>query len=191
MRITLLNYATPETDPRGRGTRWWHKSGARWPATILDRANDGSEYSPWPFQLCYLHSLLVEDGHEVTLLDGCLEKWDEQGMLGHVQASCPDYIIFETSEQTEHVDRATVSALGSIAPVVLIGPNVREDRSDLLEWAGVHSAVPGEFLLSTRDLLRSPSLGMATRQEITGTPNMDALPFAHRDLHQYPGSIQS
>lgn len=187
MRITLLNYAAPEHDPRGRGTRWWHKSGSRWPSTIIDRKNDGSEYFPWPFLLCYLTSLLDQDGHETVLLDGCFEQWaDNTVAVERAAATHPDYIVFETSEQTEDVDQVLVTRLATLAPIVLIGPNVAENRADLLSWPGVHAAVPGEYLLSTRDYFRAPSDGMQSRQEIIGVETMDALPFAFRDPQLYP-----
>jgi radical SAM superfamily enzyme YgiQ (UPF0313 family) len=186
MRLVLLNFAPPEPDPNGEGTRWWHKAGARWPATVLDRPNDGSSYFPWPFLLCYLKSLLDQDGHEVVLLDGCLEKWDTDQAVAAVAGHRPDYVVFETSEQTEHCDKPVVARLGELAPVVLIGPNVAEDRSDLLDWPGVHAAVVGEYILGTRDLLRAPAPGLTTRSEIIGTEQMDALPFAHRDPQLYP-----
>ncbi|MER7755171.1 radical SAM protein [Kitasatospora sp. NPDC097643] len=186
MRITLLNFAPPEPDPRGAGIRWWHKSGARWPATIPDRKNDGTEFFPYPFLLSYLKSLLEQDAHQVVLLDGCLEKWTTDQALAAVAATRPDYVVFETSEQTELPDRLTVGRLGALAPVVLIGPNVSEDRDDLLDWEGVHAAVPGEYLLSTRDFFRTGGPGMQRRQEIIGTTAMDALPFAHRDPVTYP-----
>lgn len=186
MRVTLLNFAPPEPDSGGAGTRWWHKSGSRWQASILDRKTDGSEYFPWPFLLCYLASLLEQDGHEVALLDGCLRQWDTDRAIAEVAATRPDHIVFETSEPTELVDRVVAERLGAVAPVVLIGPNVAEDRTDLLDWPGVTAAVVGEYLLPTRDLLRDPQPGLTRRQEVLGVAQMDALPFARRDPELYP-----
>lgn len=175
MKIVLLNYATPLQDDNG-GQRWWHKSGSRWPATVRNRVTDGSEYFPWPFLLSYLASLLQEDGHTVVLLDGCLNKWDEEHMVEVVRGHAPDFVVFESSEQTESIDQATVARLADLAPVVLIGPNITEDRTDLLAWPGVHAAIPGEYLLPTRRFFSNPVAGMGHREELIGTASMDALP---------------
>lgn len=184
VRIVLLNFAEPELDESTGRTRWWHKSGSRWPATVVDRMTDGSEYFPWPFLLSYLCSLLRVDGHTVALLDGCLRQWDLATALAAVEAERPDYVVFETSEQTELNDREVVAALGRRAPVVLIGPNIVEDRP-LLDWDGVLAAVPGEYLLSVRDFFRDPFAGVTPRREVLGA-DMDALPFAHRDVQLFP-----
>src|ERR1044072_1937678 len=101
MNITLLNYGLPAPDEKGRGLRWWHKSGSRWPATILNRGNDGLAYFPWPFLLSYTTSMLRTEGHEATLLDGCLLKWSLDEVEQQLIQTRPDYIVFETSEQTE------------------------------------------------------------------------------------------
>jgi radical SAM superfamily enzyme YgiQ (UPF0313 family) len=186
MRIVLLNFAPPEDDPNGRGVRWWHKSGARWPATILNRSTDGAEYFPWPFLLSYLKPLLEADEHETFLLDGCLAQWTTDQAVAETAKLRPDYIVFETSEQTEHCDQAVVARLSGVAPVVLIGPNVAEDRADLLGWDGVYAAVVGEYLLGVRDLMRAPAPGLTARKELIGQDAMDRLPFAYRDPATFP-----
>ena len=185
MKIALVNYALPEPEAGG-GTRWWHKAGSRWPATILERANDGLQYFPWPFLLCYLKSMLEEDGHTVELLDGCFHKWSLDRLESAVRRAAPDFLVFETSEQTEHSDPAVLERIGRLAPVVLIGPNVTEEQSGLLSWPGCRAAVPGEYLASVVDFFRAPLEGFAPRREITGVDQMDALPFAYRDPQAYP-----
>jgi len=181
MRVTILNYALPEPCQTSNGTRWWHKSGSRWPATISDRANDGTGYFPWPFLLAYLHSLLEKAGHSVVTVDACLMKLDLAQVVEMVAASEPEIVIFETSEQTEHSDPVILEQISSIAPVLLIGPNVQKDRLDLLNWPGVKAAVPGEYLISVADYLANPGVGMASQREVLGVEQMDALPFAYRD----------
>lgn len=186
MKIALVNYALPEPDSQSRGTRWWHKSGSRWPATILDRANDGLQYFPWPFLLCYLKSMLEQNGYEVELLDGCFHQWPLERLELEVRRCAPDWIVFETSEQTEHSDPAVLERIGPLAPVVLIGPNVTEEQTAFLSWPCCTAAVPGEYLASVVDFFRAPIEGFAPRREITGVDQMDALPFAWRDPEIYP-----
>lgn len=186
MIIAIVNYAPPQVDPHGGGIRWWHKAGSRWPATILNRANDGLAYFPWPFLLGYLEAMLDDDGHRVHMFDGCLEKWTTDDLLAAVSRVTPDFIVFESSEQTERLDRLVVAQLGGIAPVLLIGPNVAEDRLDLLTWEGCHAAVPGEYLSSVVRYFREPGVGMAERHEVVGRERMDALPFARRDPRTFP-----
>jgi radical SAM superfamily enzyme YgiQ (UPF0313 family) len=181
MRIALLNFTPPQLDPGGAGTRWWHKSGSRWPASVLNRPTDGTEYFPWPFLLCYLKSGLEQDGHEVELVDACVRKWDTPQVQSYIAGLQPDYVVFETAEQTEELDRPVAGQLGQIAPVVLIGPNIAADRTDLLEWPGVYATVDGEYIKSARELLRAPHPGMTSRTELIGVAEMDALPFAYRD----------
>jgi radical SAM superfamily enzyme YgiQ (UPF0313 family) len=186
MKIALVNYALPEPDRQQRGTRWWHKSGSRWPATILDRANDGQQYFPWPFLLCYLASMLKDDGHEVDIIDGCVRKWSLEQLDAALASSAPDFIVFETSEQTEHSDPFVLECISRLAPVVLIGPNVNENQPDLLSWAGCRAAVPGEYLTSLVDYFRDPVDGFVPRREVLGIEEMDKLPFAYRDAELYP-----
>ena len=186
MNITLLNYAVPEPSISKDGTRWWHKSGSRWPATILNRGNDGQEYFPWPFLMSYLTSMLREDGHRVTMLDGCLLKWTPDEIEPRVAQTRPDMIVFETSEQTEHSDPMLLERIQHIAPIVLIGPNTTKNRIDLLGWPGTHAVVPGEYLQSVVDYFRNPEPGIAPPGEVVGRQQMDALPFAHRDPHNFP-----
>ena len=188
MKIALVNYALPEPDCHKGGIRWWHKSGSRWPASILDRATDGLQYFPWPFLLCYLKSMLKQDGHEVDLLDGCFRKWSLKRLEFETRRCAPDWIVFETSEQTEHSDPIVLERIGRLAPVVLIGPNVTEEQPDLLSWPGCMAAVPGEYLVSVVDFFRfrAPCAGFAPRREVTGVDQMDALPFAWRDPEIYP-----
>ena len=185
LRITLLNYALPEPDPQGSGIRWWHKSGSRWPATVRDRRTDGSEYFPWPFLLSYAMSMLAEGGHSVELVDACVDKLNLGEVVTAVRLTRPEIIVFETSEQTEHTDPLVLAELAPIAPLVLIGPNVVEDRRDLLEWPGVIAAVPGEYLLSLVEIMEDVTPGFATRREVVG-PALDELPFALRDPSRFP-----
>jgi hypothetical protein len=186
VRIVLLNFAVPEAEGSSGSFRWWHKSGSRWPATIRDRRTDGTEYFPWPFLLSYLASMLRREAHDVVMLDGCLERFHLSDALDAVRSARPDFIVFETSEQTESSDRGVVSRLGDIAPVVLIGPNVATDRADLLSWPGVRAAVPGEYLLSVVQYFREPRCGWADRREVLGQEEMDSLPFAYRDASAFP-----
>jgi radical SAM superfamily enzyme YgiQ (UPF0313 family) len=180
MNITLINYAVPEPDHSGRGLRWWHKSGSRWPATILNRGNDGRDYFPWPFLLSYLTAMLESDGHRPTMLDCCLLKWSLDEVVRQTKLTAPDFIIFETSEQTEHTDPFVLEALRGIAPVVMIGPNVTPQRIDLLNWENCYATVPGEYLQSVVDFFRSLRPGVAAAREVVGQAEMDALPFAYR-----------
>ena len=186
MKIALVNYAVPEPDGQQHGTRWWHKSGSRWPATILDRANDGLQYFPWPFLLCYLASMLERDGHDVEVIDGCVRKWSLEQLDAALDRTGPDFIVFETSEQTEHSDPFVVERISRFAPVVLIGPNVSESHTGLLSWAGCRAAVPGEYLTSVVEYFRSPVEGFIPRREVLSVAEMDALPFAYRDAELYP-----
>lgn len=186
VRIAVLNFAIPERDPAGDGIRWWHKSGSRWPASVLNRRTDGSEYFPWPFLLSYLTNMLRADGHEVALLDGCLAQWSLYDAVGAVRQVRPDYIVFETSEQTEHTDVEVIGGLSTIAPIVLIGPNVAPDRGDLLQLPGCGAAIPGEYLASTVQFFRHPHDGFADPIEISGQEQMDALPFAYREPGVFP-----
>jgi radical SAM superfamily enzyme YgiQ (UPF0313 family) len=185
MNITLLNYAVPEPDEKREGLRWWHKSGSRWPATILNRGNDGQAYFPWPFLLSYLTSMLKADGHNPTMLDGCLLKWSPDEVVRQVKQSAPDFIVFETSEQTEHSDPLVLERIKDLAPIILIGPNVTKDRVDLLDWPGCRALVPGEYLQSVVEFFRNPVPGVAAAHEVVGTAQMDALPFAYRDANHF------
>ena len=186
MRIVIVNFAEPIQREKGRLTRWWHKSGSRWPATIADRGNDGQDYFPYPFLLCYLKSVLESRGHEVVFLDGCVNKWTSAEAMTAIRKSLPDFIVFETSEQTEECDRRFLEKLGGSIPVCLVGPNVEESREDLLAWPGVEACVPGEFILSVADFFEAPVAGIAPRREVLGVEEMDSLPFAYRDAQQFP-----
>ena len=184
MRITLLNYAIPERHVDG--IRWWHKSGSRWPATILNRRNDGQDYFPWPWLLSYLASMLRSDGHSVELIDACIEQITLDEVEKKVTATKPNFIIFETSEQTEYCDPSVLKRICRVAPIIVIGPNITEKRTDILSWPGVFAAVPGEYLLSTLRLVGNLHRGFADRFEVFGQDQMDRLPFAYRDVSWFP-----
>lgn len=186
VNITILNYAEPVQDNCRKQLRWWHKAGSRWPATIANRGNDGRDYFPYPFLLCYLKSLLETRRHHVALLDGCINKWMPDETASEIKGTKPDFIVFETAEQTESLDRDFLARIADVAPICLIGPNVSETRDTLLEWPGVWACVPGEYLLSVADFFDNPQPGIAARKEVLGMEAMDALPFAYRDRCLFP-----
>ncbi len=186
MKIALTNYALPEPDPDGLGTRFWHKAGSRWPATLLNRKNDGSEYFPWPFFLCYLKSMLQQEGHEVELIDACFRKWSLDRVEQHLCRTAPDFIVFETSEQTEKGDIQILDRIGVLAPVLLVGPNVTAEHTAMLSWPGCRAAISGEYLLSVVEYFRAPTDGLVSGRELLGREQMDALPFAYRDPELFP-----
>lgn len=76
-------------------------SPSRWTNSSLDH----KVFTYYPWELAYLSSLLKnKTDHEVTFIDGCLEKLDHEKFLERISSYQPDYLIMESSTRTINAD---------------------------------------------------------------------------------------
>ena len=112
MKILLVNPPWGENAVR---------AGSRWPHT----AEISDVYMPFPFFQAYAAALVLEQGHEVLVVDALAEKIDHEEFMRRVTAFGPDVIQMETSTPSIYEDYryADLFRTETNATVVLCGPH--------------------------------------------------------------------
>ena len=127
------------------------RAGSRWPH--FER-ND-ARYYPYPFFMGYAASLLENDGFDVRILDGVVERMKEHAFLSRIAAEAPDVILLEVSTPSwdwdkRVIDQLSVSLPG--VPIILAGIHAfMYDDSFFESHPAVTATIRGEYELTLRD----------------------------------------
>lgn len=127
----------------------------------------GCRHPHLPLELGYCKALLERDGHEVLMLDGQLQHFDNQALASRVADFSPDftvvttaptYLFWRCAPPELRVPAEFLSALGdSGGATVAVGPHASATPAPTLRKLGVDIVVRGECeevvaeLASTRD----------------------------------------
>ncbi|VAX23984.1 hypothetical protein MNBD_NITROSPINAE02-2206, partial [hydrothermal vent metagenome] len=110
-------------------------SGSRWPFTAVDCRTNNIGYTPYPFFLGYLSSMLSQKGTINTIVDGVAENLSNAVFLERVAGYEPDIILMEVATASYLVDTYWLMKIKERLP------NVKTI------WAGTHvSAIKGKLL---------------------------------------------
>ena len=149
----------------------------------------------YPICLCYAAGVL-EQSHEVRLVDAQARKWDLKSVLVDVKQYAPDIVVVDTNfaslnndlDISSHIKEAT----GAIT--VIVGPPVAQYSARILSHPGIDIAVKYEYDITLRELAKAIELGLDYSQVAgisymkNGTLVENPLrPFTHNDdLDQIP-----
>ncbi|MCU0611819.1 MAG: cobalamin-dependent protein, partial [Candidatus Eisenbacteria bacterium] len=172
------------------------RAGSRWPH--FER-ND-ARYYPFPFFMGYAGSLLEQHGFDVRLLDGVVERMNEDAFLARVVAEEPDLIFLEVSTPSWETDRRVIRRIREAclrAPIVLGGIHAfMFDRDFFRSTPEVLATVRSEYegalldiatrLRDGRELAGIPGVTWRSGDEVDTGPDrpllsdLDSLPRPHR-----------
>lgn len=128
------------------------RAGSRWPH--FERCDAG--YMPFPFFLAYAAAVLLEEGHEVELVDGIAEGISEEEFLNRAKNFGPELVVLEVSTISIDVDLACARDMKKAFPeakVVFCGLHTEMFDNDFLEaQADVDLVMKGEYEYTLRDL---------------------------------------
>jgi radical SAM superfamily enzyme YgiQ (UPF0313 family) len=149
----------------------------------------------------YAASLLEQDGFEVRLLDGVVEKMTEDAFISRVTAEAPDMVFLEVSTPSWPTDAGAIERVAESlpgAPVILGGLHeFMYDDAFFASYPAVYATIRGEYeiaLLEIAHRIKSGTtlrgiVGVVWRAE-DGTVHMetsrplikdlDVLPWPHR-----------
>jgi anaerobic magnesium-protoporphyrin IX monomethyl ester cyclase len=78
------------------------RAGSRWPH-LRPCEND---YMPFPFFMAYAAAVLERAGKQVTVVDACAERLNDEECLSRISQADPDLVILETATPTIDIDLA-------------------------------------------------------------------------------------
>ncbi|KPL07119.1 hypothetical protein AMJ86_05805 [bacterium SM23_57] len=150
----------------------------------------------YPIWLAYAAGVLLQDNHDVLLLDAPAEDIDLDTVQDRVRSFQPQVIIVDTSTPSIHNDVEAIKTLKEIYPdvfVVLVGTHVSALPEETLSMSDAVDAVARrEYDFTVRDLLKALSgngslgdvLGLTYRQNgsVESTPDRPLVD----DLDQLP-----
>jgi anaerobic magnesium-protoporphyrin IX monomethyl ester cyclase len=153
----------------------------------------------YPIWLAYAAGILLQDQHNVLLVDAPAEDLELTTVQERVRSFQPDVVIVDTSTPSIHNDLEVVQALRGIVPnsfIVLVGTHVSALPEETLALTSVVDAViRREYDLTVKELVQSLSkkkpiddvLGLTYRQngKIHSTPDRPLID----DLDQLPHVI--
>lgn len=111
-----------------------------------------------PLGIMYMSSLLKQEGHQVTYLDGILEDYDAPAFVQQVQSLHPNLLgigvnAYQMKHCREYVQQLRLSGLS--LPVVIGGPLVSCVKTAIFDCVpGIDFAVVGEGEYAMLDLVR-------------------------------------
>lgn len=179
-------------------------------------ARGGGYYAMYPpLGLMYMSSVLRQEGHEVSFIDGMLEDYDAQASVKKVRALQPDIIgitvnAMQVKYSKEYIREIRANHLGF--PIVVGGPFVTAAGTDIFRcMEGIDYAIVGEGEYAMLDLVRHLE-GKCTLEEVKNLvynwegaikqnkveriTDIDALPLPDYDLvnsyiDKYTGAFPS
>ncbi|HRI87710.1 MAG TPA: radical SAM protein [Candidatus Hydrogenedentes bacterium] len=167
MRVLLLNPPGP-----------FCRAGSRWPhGRALKKT--GIDYHPFPFQLAYATSRLLEDGHDAKLVDCIATSVSLDQLESIAREFNPDVVFMETSAPSWAHDLETFRRLGR--RTIAGGAHATATAKEHLE-AGFDAVIRGEYdqvISDAVQLLPQPWLATAEQPEAGYTPlirDLDAIP---------------
>ena len=96
MKILLANPATRESLGSNK-ERYFIKAGSRWPWSYIKPKNKKNSACIFPFFLAYTASVLKNEGHEVSVIDGVAMDLQEDDFLDRLAGIDPDLVLIETA----------------------------------------------------------------------------------------------
>ncbi len=130
------------------------RAGSRWPH--FER-ND-ARYYPYPFFMGHAASLLEQDGFEVRILDGVVEKMTEDAFLSRIAAEAPDLVFLEVSTPSWTTDERIIEGVGySLPDVPIILGGIHAFMYDEVFFASrpeVAATLRGEYEMALLDAAR-------------------------------------
>ena len=125
----------------------------------------------YPIWLAYAAGVLLQDDHDVLLLDAPAEDIDLDAVQNRVRSFQPQVIIVDTSTPSIHNDVEVIKTLKEICPdafVVLVGTHVSALPEETLSMSEVVDAIARrEYDFTARDLLRTLS-GNGLLEDVLG-----------------------
>ncbi len=122
----------------------------------------------YPIWLAYAAGVLLEDQHDVLLLDAPAQDLDLETTLDRVRSFQPQVIAVDTSTPSIHNDLDVVNALRKACPdayLVMVGTHVSALPDQTLEASDALNAVTRrEYDYTLRDLVRTLSEGGSLEQ---------------------------
>lgn len=106
MRVLLAN---PPWEKTGH---YYVRAGSRWPH--FER--NGTRYMPFPFFMGYAAAVLIEAGHEPSVIDACGERLSTPEFFRRAEAARPELIVAETSTPSFENDRGILRELKQRLP---------------------------------------------------------------------------
>jgi radical SAM superfamily enzyme YgiQ (UPF0313 family) len=153
-----------------------------------------------PLNVAYCAAVLLEAGHEVSVLDAAAEGLGEQETVDRLAALAPELIVVNTSSATIGLDMRVGHRAGEAAgaPVALLGSQVTHTPDYVMQESNVDFAVRGEPEYTLRELVETLQGGKDPMQ-IKGVScwrngqvlhnedgsrieDLDALPYPARHL---------
>jgi anaerobic magnesium-protoporphyrin IX monomethyl ester cyclase len=115
----------------------------------------------YPIWLAYAAGVLLQDGHDVWLIDAPAEDLDLDDVQGRVRSFQPQVIVVDTSTPSIHNDIEVVEALKKTCPdaiVVMVGTHVSALPEQTLEMTDALDIVTRrEYDLTLRDIVKTLS----------------------------------
>jgi len=158
-------------------------------------------YNSAPLGLCYLASVLEEEKHEVKIIDAAVECLSIERVIKRITNFSPDVIGITTFTVSVYSAYELAKEIKKRFPgikIVVGGPHITSNPTDLLEHPEVDIAVIGEGEITIKELIEvigkgediDKAKGIAYRinGQILFTPprefisNLDILPFPARHL---------
>ena len=150
-KIMILN---PPWNPKGRrGVR----AGSRWPFTGENCADSNLKYTPFPFFLAYLSSVLKDKSIQNVVVDGIAEELTNLEFIERVAGYAPEIIVMETATASYMADNLWLLKIKERLPeakIIWVGPHVTVLGAEiLLENPFVDFIIRGEFECAAAELI--------------------------------------
>jgi radical SAM superfamily enzyme YgiQ (UPF0313 family)/glycosyltransferase involved in cell wall biosynthesis len=165
-RVMLLN------PPWRVGNRTGVRAGSRWPFTS-EHSSSESWYTPYPFFLGYLSSLLKQMGTSAVIVDAVAEELSEAEFIERVAGYAPSVILMEVATASFVVDSLWVL-------------RIKERLSGVkIIWTGTHATALGESIIRENPMVDFIIQG---EYERAASELIDAL-LAGRDYRNITGLL--
>lgn len=156
MKLLLTNPAC-KYPINNRYEKYFIRSGSRWPHSRIKRIGEIPSYLPFPFFLAYSASLLLQDKHDVYVLDAVALDYDDARLIKEAENIRPDIILFETTTPTIthdlHIARRLKEATG--AKIILAGPHAAVYADSLMKTnLFIDYILKGEYELNCAKLIK-------------------------------------
>lgn len=165
-KVMLLN---PPCNVKGRrGVR----AGSRWPFTGMKISEEHLHYTPYPFFLCYLSSLLKQRGIINVIVDAIAEELSDEEFMERVAGYQPDVVVIETSTASYVIDAWWIILIKERVPdckVILTGSHVSAQGKEIIrDNPFVDFVIRGEYEIAASDLIQRLINGIGDYTDIKG-----------------------
>ena len=163
MKILLSNPAC-KSEINGKTEKFFVKAGSRWPYSEISEKVEGHRTTgTFPFFMAYTAAILLEEKHNVLVIDGCACNYSNDIFMEKVLEFDPDIHIMECTTPTITNDLTVANSLQkkSRGKIILTGVHLTLFAQDLLkENPLIDFAVKGEYELVCKELVKSIESGV-------------------------------